>query len=57
MMMRLPMGAALLALAAIDLADHASHPALPIAGIVVGVLLIATLLLDVLMPGTTHGAS
>ncbi len=56
MMMRLPMGAALLALAAIDFADRASSPVLAVTGVVVGVLLIATVLFDMLMPGAGNGA-
>ncbi len=56
MMMRLSMSAALLAIAAIDLADHAPNTALAITGAVVGVLLIVTVLLDLLMPENGHGA-
>jgi hypothetical protein len=48
MSLRLPLSGVLLALAGIALADGAPHPAVPYAGLTVGVGLIITVLLDVI---------
>lgn len=46
MSLRLPLSGVLLALAAIALADGAPHPAVPYAGLAVGVALVITVVLD-----------
>ena len=48
MSLRLPLSGLLLALAGIALADGASHPVVPYAGIVVAVALLVTVVLDAL---------
>ncbi|HWG80293.1 MAG TPA: hypothetical protein VN681_10990 [Stellaceae bacterium] len=46
MSLRLPLSGVLLALAGIALADGAPHPAVPYAGLAVGVALVVTVVLD-----------
>ncbi|HEX6840389.1 MAG TPA: hypothetical protein VF113_02630 [Stellaceae bacterium] len=48
MSLRLPLSGVLLALAGIALAGGAPHPAVPYAGLAVGVALIVTVVLDAL---------
>lgn len=48
MSLRLPLSGVLLALAGIALADGAPHPAVPYAGLAVGVALVITVVLDAL---------
>jgi hypothetical protein len=54
MSLRLPLSGVLLALAGIALADGAPHPAVPYAGLAVGVALVVTVVLDVLSLRRAH---
>jgi len=54
MSLRLPLSGVLLALAGIALADGAPHPAVPYAGLVVGVALVVTVVLDALSLRRAH---
>lgn len=54
MSLRLPLSGVLLALAGIALADGAPHPAVPYAGLAVGVALVVTVVLDVLWLRRAH---
>lgn len=54
MSLRLPLSGVLLALAGIALADGAPHPAVPYAGLAVGVVLTVTVVLDALWLRRKH---
>ena len=56
MSLRLPLSGVLLALAGIALADGAPHPAVPYAGLAVGVALVITVLLDAMWLGRARRA-
>ena len=56
MSLRLPLSALLLALAGIALAGGAPHPAVPYAGVAVGVALVITVLLDAIWLGRARRA-
>ena len=56
MSLRLPLSGVLLALAGIALAGGAPHPAVPYAGVAVGVALVITVLLDAIWLGRARRA-